>query len=382
MATRAARSSWTSLVLGFLGLVAARLFGLSELFVLGAGMIVAPAVAQVLARRRLTPPVVGCVVVPRRPREGDRVRVELTFDAARRTPPVDVRQYVGGHVVAGTRVPALSTGEQRRLSLDVEAHERGPLEIGPTGFVYTDPLGLARRVLTSDVTLTLLVHPDRTPTVAASMRRADGRLIDALRRARVPSASDGDFRGVRSYQRGDDVRRVNWKASAKRDSLLVNEHEPDSDVVMQVIVDTAESRHRGDSFEVVARVAASLIDRSPAGDVRVMLCVDDANSRVEDPMVGLDLLATAEPNSGSSLVVPDSPDPTALLARVVITGRVDEDLRASLEATTPRHGAAVVVSCEPSEVVLPREWMSLVCPTLDEFARRWPDFVRPNGRGA
>jgi len=378
MPTRAAR---TSLVLGAMALVAARLFGLFELFVLGTGMLIAPLIAMALVRRPLPIPDVDCSTTPRQPREGDRLRIELSFDASRRTPAYDVRQFVDGRIVAGTRVPPLSAGSHRTLTVDLAARERGEMVIGPTSFMYVDPLALARRVVPVDDVRSILIHPDRVATIAPSLRNGEGRLIDALRRARGRAPTERDFRGVRGYQRGDDIRRVNWKASAKRDSLLVNEYDPDSDVVLQVIVDTSRDRHRDDTFEVAMRVAASLIDCSPDADARVVLCVGDAITRIDAATVGLDLLASASTHPQPTLTAPDSPDPTAVLARVVITGRVDAELCASLESVTPTNGAAVVIACDTIDAALPREWMSMVCPTLDDFARRWPDFVRPAGRG-
>jgi uncharacterized protein (DUF58 family) len=378
MPTRAAR---TSLVLGAMALVAARLFGLSELFVLGTGMLIAPIIAMALVRRPLPIPEVACATTPRQPREGNRLRVELSFDASRRTPTYEVKQFVDGRIVAGTRVPPLTAGSHRTLTVDLAARERGEMVIGPTTFAYTDPMALARRVVPVDTFHSILIHPDRVATIAPSLRNGEGRLIDALRRSRGRAPTDGDFRGVRGYQRGDDIRRVNWKASAKRDSLLVNEYDPDSDVILQVIVDTRDDRHRDDTFEVAMRVAASLIDCSPDAEARVMLCVGDAVTRVDATTSGLDLLASAGTQTRATLAAPDSPDPAAILARVVVAGRVDTALCASLESITPTNGAAVVIACDSIDDSPPREWMSIVCPTLDEFARRWPDFVRLAGRG-
>jgi uncharacterized protein (DUF58 family) len=378
MPTRAAR---TSLVLGALALVAARLFGLSELFVLGTGMAIAPLISMVLVRRPLPIPDVDCTTMPRQPREGDRLRIELGIDASRRTPPYDMKQFVDGRIVAGTRVPPLTAGAHRTLTIDLEARKRGEMVIGPTRFTYVDPLTLARRIVPVDGFQSILIHPDRVPTIAPSLRNAEGRLIDALRQARGRAPTERDFRGVRGYQRGDDFRRVNWKASAKRDSLLVNEYDPDSDVVLQVIVDTHRDRHRDDTFEVAMRVAASLIDCSPDADTRVVLCVGDSVTRIDAATVGLDLLASAGTDPHPTFSTPDSPDPTAVLARIVVTGRVDADLRASLESVTPTNGAAVVIACDSVDTALPRDWMSMMCPTLGDFARRWPDFVRPSGRG-
>ena len=378
MPNRAAR---TSLLLGALALVSARLFGLSELFVLGSGMIIAAVVSLVIVWRPAATPSVGCVTTPHHPREGDRVRVDIEMASVGRTPAHDVSQFVDGRVVARTRIPTLRAGERRRLSIDVDALRRGELSVGPTRFGLEDPLSLARRVKLVELRHRVIVHPRRIPTTAPSLRTSEGLLIDALRRARSVAPTDRDFHGVRGYQRGDDVRRVNWKASARRDSLLVNEYEPDSEVVLQVVVDDHGDRHRGDSFDVVARIAASLVDCAPVRDVRVVMCFGGSDRNIDDTLLGLDSLALATTHDRPDSGVPDSPDPVALLARVVVTGRVDSSFSSFLQRITPANGVALMISTEPIDVPLPRGWQSLVCPTLDDFERRWPDFVRDAGRG-
>lgn len=378
MPTRAAQ---TSLLLGSLTLLSARLFGLSELFVLGAGMIVAPILTVAIVRRPAALPELRCSTTPLHPREGERLHIELDVVSRRRSPAFHLSQFVDGRVVARTPIPASRHGERRRLTIDIEARERGSLVIGPTRFALEDPLALARRMLLVDLRHRVLVHPRRVPTIAPSLRSTEGLLIEELRRARSLAPTEHDFRGIRSYQRGDDVRRVNWKASAKRDSLLVNEYEPDSNVVLQIIVDDHRERHRDQTFEVSMRIAASLIDVVPSADVRPILCIGDSTTNAGDPLSALDALALATPHDHPTPEASDSPDPTAVLARIVLTGRVDASISSILRSLTPTSGAGVVIACEPIEVTVPRGWLSVSCPSLDDFERRWPDFVRMANRG-
>src|SRR5260370_2067255 len=56
------------------------------------------------------------------------------------------------------------------------------------------------------------------------MLRRGMRIIMGLRRGRPPGATTA-FPGLRDYLPGDDVRRINWKATARRDSPVVMEVE-------------------------------------------------------------------------------------------------------------------------------------------------------------
>ena len=52
---------------------------------------------------------------------------------------------------------------------------------------------------------------------------------------------DTDFRGIRDFQLGDVMNRVNWKASARKLKLLSNEYNWDKAVYAEIILDATES---------------------------------------------------------------------------------------------------------------------------------------------
>jgi uncharacterized protein (DUF58 family) len=69
-----------------------------------------------------------------------------------------------------------------------------------------------------------------------------------------------EFADLRPFAHGDRVRRINWRASARRGELWVNEqhHERNSDVVL-FLDNRAEVRQQGDgTLDLAVRAAASL----------------------------------------------------------------------------------------------------------------------------
>jgi uncharacterized protein (DUF58 family) len=71
-----------------------------------------------------------------------------------------------------------------------------------------------------------------------------------------------DFFGCRSYVPGDDIRRINWRAYARQDSLVVNEYELERLADVSVVLDARlRTHHRlGDetTFDYAVRAAGSL----------------------------------------------------------------------------------------------------------------------------
>lgn len=71
-----------------------------------------------------------------------------------------------------------------------------------------------------------------------------------------------DFFGCRSYVPGDDVRRINWRAYARQDTLIVNEYELERLADVNIIVDARLQAHcqlgEETTFDHCLRAAGSL----------------------------------------------------------------------------------------------------------------------------
>ena len=71
-----------------------------------------------------------------------------------------------------------------------------------------------------------------------------------------------DFYGCRAYTPGDDVRRLNWRAYARQDSLIVNEYELERIADVNIVLDARAKSHarlgRETTFDHSIRAAASL----------------------------------------------------------------------------------------------------------------------------
>ena len=114
---------------------------------------------------------------------------------------------------------------------------RGAFRFGPVDLrVWRDDGWWRRQVR--------LQHPDEVavfPNVVAIKRiqltlRRGLRAMAGLRRARPPGASTA-FAGLRDYVRGDDMRRVSWAATARRDRPVVVEVEAERGQQVMIAID-------------------------------------------------------------------------------------------------------------------------------------------------
>lgn len=128
------------------------------------------------------------------------------------------------------------------VSYSVLAESRGRFHIGPVTARATDPLGMAKRTVLSDgADSTLRVTPRVWPLTHLPIGSGLGAAGDATPQ-RIGQAGSDDVL-VREHRHGDDMRRVHWKMSAKRDDLMVRLEEHPWDPSSTLIVDTRLSAH-------------------------------------------------------------------------------------------------------------------------------------------
>jgi uncharacterized protein (DUF58 family) len=156
------------------------------------------------------------------------------------------------------RALRLRAGEERTLELKLRCDRWGAFAVGPLLFRAHDVLGLRSwegsagepqrlRVYPSEETLRSLVAPLETQVFAGNqVSRARGEGIE--------------FADLREWQPGDQLRRVNWRATALRGSVWVNEQHLERNTDVVLFLDTfAEVRVEGRSTnDRAVRAAATL----------------------------------------------------------------------------------------------------------------------------
>jgi uncharacterized protein (DUF58 family) len=159
------------------------------------------------------------------------------------------------------RALRLAAGDRRTIELRLLCTRWGALGVGPLLLRARDPLGFHTweteagdaqplRVYPSVETLRTLMPPLETQAfVGNQVSRAKGEGIE--------------FADVRQWAPGDRVRRINWRASARRGELWVNEQHPERNTDVVLFLDTfAEVRSGARStHDLAVRAAVSLAHR-------------------------------------------------------------------------------------------------------------------------
>ena len=244
------------------GLLTALVFARPELVALTAPFLLALAAGLALA----TPPRLAVQVAldEQRALEGDEIGARVVVESSTPVDRLDLfLRLPDGLDVADGRNPVslhLRAGERRELELKLRAARWGGHVLGPLYARAHDPLGLLVWETTADTRPELRVYP-REDVLRRVLQPRETQVFTGNEVAR--SKGEGiEFADIRTWHAGDPLKRVNWRASARRGDLWVNESHPERNTDVILFVDSfAEARHgEKGTLDLAVRATTALAD--------------------------------------------------------------------------------------------------------------------------
>jgi len=223
-------------------------------------------------------------------RLGEPATVELTVtNPSRRPLRAHIRDawppsaWAPGTAVAASRhTVTIPAGERRRLTTRLHPTRRGDHHAARVTIRSHGPLGLAARQGSHTAPWTLRALPPfasrkHLPSRLARLRELDGRTSVLTR------GQGTEFDSLREYLPGDDVRSIDWRASARRNTVAVRTWRPERDRHVLIVLDTGRTSagRVGDAPRLDAALDAALLLTAlatKAGD-RVDLLAHDLRKR-------------------------------------------------------------------------------------------------------
>lgn len=259
--------------------VLARLQGGRTLFLLVYGAVIVVLVARFMGRKRIDL-VAERSSLPPRLRQGQQIDVELALSASRRVGVFVMEERLHPHLGRERRLPVagLASGAEVQHRYTITPRLRGVYTVGPLDAVWTDPFGLTRRTTQLLPATEVVVHPSTEPVHDRPLTR---QWEDPPVRPpeSKPWPSGFEFYGMRDYVRGDDLRRVVWKAVARTGRVMIRESEQGITDKVLIHIDTDRTQHSpgepSDTFEAAVRTAASIGSHHLKDGFSVMLATND-----------------------------------------------------------------------------------------------------------
>jgi uncharacterized protein (DUF58 family) len=131
----------------------------------------------------------------------------------------------------------LKAGEQQKFSYTLRPIERGEYNFGDIILLVTSQLGLVARKFSISAKIMVPVYPSFLQLRKYELlSRATIQTETGTKRLRKIGHSM-EFEQIKEYVRGDDVRTLNWKATARKGGLMINTYADEKSQQVYCLVD-------------------------------------------------------------------------------------------------------------------------------------------------
>ncbi|MFV0374948.1 DUF58 domain-containing protein [Microbacterium sp.] len=151
-------------------------------------------------------------------------------------------------------------GERRAVVIPLHPRRRGELRTGFVAIRTFGPFGLAGRQAALEAPGALRVLPPFRSRRHLLSRLARLRELDGNTSVQVRGAGT-EFDSLREYVRGDDVRSIDWRATARAGTTMLRTWRPERDRHVVIVIDTGRTSAArvGDGVRLDAAMEASLL---------------------------------------------------------------------------------------------------------------------------
>lgn len=267
----------------------------------------------------------------RLPTVGEDLAVDISMNARRRTAMAEVIEVAVDALTVrkGARsvrmaVRPLRPGESSVANYRVVLRERGTLRFLPMTWRRSDPLGLFRWTHRVDRGGEVLVGPAVVP-LDEQARASLERLRPRAQARRTSRTDPFELRDLRAYAPGDDLRRVHWASSARRNELIIREPERlfvSRPLPIRVVIDARHGRHAG-TLELALSIGATVVN-ALTDPVEVTVRTNDGDVHAASAQDAMGLLARIDrelsPIAEWTAGRPGIDDETTRLGEVIVTG--------------------------------------------------------------
>jgi uncharacterized protein (DUF58 family) len=181
------------------------------------------------------------------------------------------------------------------------------------------PLGLVERQSKLNTEQPVRIYPNVLALREFELLKRQGRLREmGIRRSRIRGLGT-EFESLRDYSEGDDYRKIDWKATARRDKLIVRQFEQERNQAVMIVVDVGRGMlaevdgvrkldHALDSILMLTHAAAI------AGDFVGLLVYSDVVKRYIPPKKGRNQIGIIIEALHDLVAEPVESDPRAAFA--------------------------------------------------------------------
>ena len=135
----------------------------------------------------------------------------------------------------------LNPAQKRKISYQVRPLARGEYHFGAINLFLSTTLGLVEKRYKHDFPMTVPVYPSILQMKELELRAFNKiSYLTGIKKIRRIGHSY-EFEQIKNYVQGDDYRAINWKASSRRNALMVNQYEDERSQQVYSIIDKSRA---------------------------------------------------------------------------------------------------------------------------------------------
>jgi uncharacterized protein (DUF58 family) len=188
--------------------------------------------------------IIGKRILPEKLSNGDENHLEIILESRY---PFSIATEVIDELPAQFQVrdfllrAEIMPGDSKRLIYTLTPRARGEYNFGELHVFVQSPLGLLRRRFSMEGKVTCKVYPSfihmRKFAFMTLHQKLPAEGIKSIRKL----GQSLEFEHIKEYVSGDDIRTMNWKATAKRANLMVNVFQEPKSQPIYVLLDTGRT---------------------------------------------------------------------------------------------------------------------------------------------
>ena len=132
----------------------------------------------------------------------------------------------------------LSPKSEVELDYTLTPTERGRYQFGKTNVFVSSPLGFFQRKIVLNTESQIKVYPSFLRLKQFSLQNFKAHINEMGQKKIRKLGHSMEFEQIKNYVAGDDIRTINWKATAKSQKLMVNQYIDEKSQQIYCVIDT------------------------------------------------------------------------------------------------------------------------------------------------
>lgn len=131
----------------------------------------------------------------------------------------------------------IKSGEKKNLQYEVRPVKRGEYLFGSVHTYVSSPIGLIQKRYSFSNNMNIPVYPSFMQMRKYELLAISNQLITSGIKKIRKVGSNAEFDQVKEYVQGDEYRKINWKATARKNKLMVNQYQDEKSQSVYSVID-------------------------------------------------------------------------------------------------------------------------------------------------